>query len=265
MELHNRTVLVTGASTGIGAATARALSARGATVLLVARTEAKLKELADELPGPAAVYPCDVGDAAAVAAMAEQVRAEHGIPDVIINNAGAGRWLFVEETDPAEFAQMVAVPFIAAFFVTRAFVEGMIARGSGRVVNVNTPISEVAWPGAMGYGCARWALRGFDRTLAADLRGTGVGVTNVVPGKVSSDYFDNNPGAEERIPTIAKLMPTLTPEDTADVICRSIERERRQALAPGILGMLLLTARVAPSSVEWLAWRTGPRREAIAR
>lgn len=261
MDLQNRTVLVTGASTGIGAATARSLSRRGATVLLVARTESKLKTLSSELPGPSSVYACDVGDPSAVAQMAQRVRAEHGIPDVIVNNAGAGRWLFIEETEPDEFNQMIAVPFLAAFYVTRAFVADMISRGSGRIVNINTPISDVPWPGAMGYGCARWAMRGFDATLAADLRGTGVGVTNVVPGKVSSEYFDHNPGAEERIPRIASLMRTLTPDQCGEMICRGIERERRRVVKPAELKMLVLLARLSPSFVEWLAWRTGARRE----
>jgi short-subunit dehydrogenase len=260
MQLRGRTVLITGASTGIGAATARAMSARGATVILVARSEDKLRALADDLPGTAAAYPCDVGDHVAVAAMAERVRAENGTPDLIVNNAGAGRWLFIEETDPEEFRQMVAVPFMAAFFVTRAFIQEMLDRGSGWIVNVNTPICELAWPGALGYGCARAGMRGFDATLAADLRGTGIGVTTVIPGKVSSEYFEHNPGTEDRVPSIERLMRTLTPDDVAESICGAVERERRHVVQPLTLRLLLLQNRVMPRFGEWLAWRTGARR-----
>jgi uncharacterized protein len=263
MELRERTVLLTGASTGIGAATARAMSRRGATVLLVARSEDTLRALAEELPGPAAVYPCDVGDREAVAAMAERVRVEHGVPNVIVNNAGAGRWLFIEETEPEEFAQMVAVPFMAAFFVTRAFIRDMISRGSGWIVNVNSAISESPWPGAHGYGCARWALRGFDATLAGDLRGTGIGVTSVVPGKVSSEYFDHNPGVEQRIPRITRIVRTLTPDEVAESICRGVARERRHVVEPLMLRLLFLQNRLTPRLIESLLWRTGARRGAV--
>jgi short-subunit dehydrogenase len=261
VELQGSTALVTGASTGIGAATARAMAARGARVLLVARSEDKLAALAGQIGESADAYPCDVGDHAAVAAMAERVKAERGVPDVIVNNAGAGRFLFVEETEPEELVQMTAVPYLAAFFVTRAFVEEMMERGSGWIVNVNTPISQFAWPGALGYAGARWALRGFDSALRADLRGTGVGVTHVVPAKVSSDYFRHNPGAEQRIPRIGRIIPTLTPEQVGEAICAGVERGRRQVVVPWVLRLLYFQSRFLPRLTEWLTWRTGARRE----
>jgi uncharacterized protein len=167
MELAGTLVLITGASAGIGAATSRAMASRGARVALVARSEDKLRALADELDG-ARAYPADVSDAKAVAGVAQRVKQELGVPDVIVNNAGAGRWLFVEETEPDEFAAMMAVPLFAAFHVTRAFIEDMLARRSGRIVNVNTPVSTLTWPGALGYATARWGLRGFTAALRTD-------------------------------------------------------------------------------------------------
>lgn len=260
MDLMNRTVLITGASSGIGAATAQALSTRGATVLLVARRDQALREVAASLPGRAGVFPCDVGNPDAVAAMAEQVTAAHGTPDVIINNAGAGRWLWIEETDPEEFLQMAAVPFHAAFFVTRAFIEPMLARRSGWVVNVNSPISEWAWPGALGYGASRWALRGFDECLAADLRGTGVGVTAVVAGHVDSDYFTVNEGALERLPSLDRYLRRLTPDDVAAMICRALVEQRRRVVQPLDIRLVNASARLAPRAVAWVLGATGASR-----
>lgn len=115
MELAGRTVLITGASSGIGAATAAAMSRRGATPLLVAGRVRELGRVA----------------------------------------AGVGRWLHVEQTTPKEFLAQVAVPFHAAFFVTRAFVDPLLERGEGWVVTVNSPAGHAAWPGAVGYGAAR--------------------------------------------------------------------------------------------------------------
>jgi short-subunit dehydrogenase len=262
MELRDRTALITGGSSGIGAATARAMCRRGAQVLLVARSTDKLEALVGELGDGAAAYPCDASDYRAVAVMAERVQAEHGVPDVIVNSAGAGRWLSIEDTDPDEFLEMAAVPYFAAFFITRAFVEGMLARGSGWVVNVDSPASQIPWPGAVGYISARGAMRGFDAGLRADLRHSGIGVTHMVPAKVSSEYFRHNPGSEERIPTIARLVPTLTPEQAAEAICRAVERGRRELIVPSMLRAFYLSARLMPRLTEWLAWRTGARRKA---
>jgi len=265
MDLQGQLVLITGASSGIGAATARVMCRRGARVVLVARSADKLDALVAELGDRAAAYECDAGDHRAVGVMAERVRAEHGVPDLVVNCAGAGRWLSIEETDPEEFLTMAAAPYLAAFLVTRAFVEGMLVRGSGWVVNVDSPASVIPWPGAVGYVSARWALRGFDAGLRADLRHSGIGVTRMVPGKVSSDYFLHNPGSEQRIPAIARLVPTLTPEKAAEAICRAVERGRREAIVPSMLRVFFWSERLLPRLTEWLAWRTGARRHPTRR
>lgn len=260
MELSGTTVLITGASSGIGAATALEMSCRGASVLLVARRADALDDVARGLPGPSSVYPCDVGDPQRVAAMAASVTAEHGAPDVLVNNAGAGRWLFIEETDPHEFLAQVAVPFEAAFLVTRAFIEPMLERGSGRVVMVNSPAGYAPWPGAIGYGCARWGVRGFAECLAADLARTGVGVTEVVVGHTDSPYFDHNDGALERMPAIDSLVRRLHPSDVARIVCDAVEREKARVVEPLEIRSLVLMGRVAPRLARRLAVATGASR-----
>jgi short-subunit dehydrogenase len=263
MRLDGSTVLITGASTGIGAACAREMAGRGATVALVARSAGPLGDLALEIVnggGKAHAYPTDVSSAAAVAELADRVAAELGVPDVIINNAGAGRFLFIDETPPDEIERMMAVPFFAAFWVTRAFVQDMIVRGSGRIVNLTTPVAFSTWPGSAGYACARWAMRGLTAALRADLAGTGVGVTEVVPAKVSSEYFANNPGAEDRIPSITKLIGTITPEECARGMADGIERDRRQVLLPLRWRLLEPWTRITPRVSEWLVRRGGATR-----
>lgn len=260
MKLSGKTILVTGASSGIGAATAREAHRRGATVLLVARSAEPLQDIVGELGDRAHAYPCDVSDAKAVAALAKACAADGRQVDVLVNNAGAGRWLSIDETDPDELLTMAAVPYHAAMLVTRAFVQSMIDRRNGWIVNVNSPVSQLVWPGAVGYASARWALRGFNKALAADLRGTGVRVSEVVPGKVSSSYFEHNPGAEERIPSIARIIPTVTPEQVAKAVCDAVEKERREVVLPWQMKAFTLQARVFPEASEWLLWRTGHHR-----
>lgn len=263
MQIEGRIALITGASFGIGAATARAMARAGARVVLLARTESALEQVAGAIRaagGTAWAYPVDLADPEAVERVAAAIRAEVGVPDLIINNAGAGRWLAIEETSPAEAMSMMAVPYFAAFYVTRAFLPAMLARRSGRIVNVNSPASLVAWPGAVAYTAARWALRGFTEALRADLRGTGVSVSAVVPGKVSSTYFAHNPGVEQRFPGLARLLPTLSPEQMAARIVQGVRRDERAIIAPRALKLLYLAHAVAPGPIRWLTVATGWRR-----
>ncbi|PRQ03289.1 Fatty acyl-CoA reductase [Enhygromyxa salina] len=266
MDVRGKLVIVTGASQGIGAATSRALAQSGARVILVARTESKLQALADEISaagGEAHVRPCDLSDPAAVMALGEQVSAELGLPDVIVNNAGAGRWLSVDETPIEEAVQMMQAPYFAAFFVTRAFLPAMIERRSGLIVNVQSPMSRVVAGGCTGYAACRWALRGFNEGLRADLRGTGVKVTEAMFGEVSSDYWANNPGAEERLPGIANvLIPTMTPEQVGAAMVKAIRSERQLFMRPFMLSVILVLLWMAPRLVRWLTVSTGWQRPA---
>jgi uncharacterized protein len=121
MEIKDRLVLITGASSGIGAATAKAMTREGGRVILLARRRSALEETAAEVKkmgGQAWVYPCDLADARAVEQTAQAILSEAGVPDILINNAGAGRWLPIEETDPAEAVQMMASPYFGAFYMT---------------------------------------------------------------------------------------------------------------------------------------------------
>lgn len=260
MKLLGRTVLITGASSGIGEAVARAAHARGATVLLVARGETKLKALSAELGVRAHHYPCDVGDPDAVGELAETIRRDDHEVDVLINNAGAGRWVSIEDAEPAELLEMAKVPYLAALMVTRAFVGGMLSRRAGWIVTVNSGVSRAVWPGAVGYASARWALRGLDLALKSDLRGSGVGATEIVLGTVSSSYFANNPGSEDKLPKIARIVPTVTPEQVADAICKAVERRRGSVIMPWQMKFVSTSSQHFPRMNHFMLWLTGARR-----
>lgn len=263
MKVGDKIVVISGASSGIGAAAARLLAQQGARVVLLARREAKLAEVAESIRaagGQAEIYAVDLAEPDAVMATGQAILAEVGVPDVIVNNAGAGRWLAVDETDPAEAIQMMNAPYFAAFFLTRALLTPMIERGSGLILNVNSPVSRITWPGATGYVAARWALRGFNAGLASDVRGTGVRVCEYIPGETSSNYFDANPGAKQRIPRISKLFRQLTPEQAASGLARAIRTERRLTVKPVTLLLLLVVATVMPRIVRAMVDGTGWRR-----
>jgi short-subunit dehydrogenase len=254
--------VVTGASSGIGAATARRLARDGWRTVLVARTRSKLEEAANAIEGTggqADIEAVDAADGAEVLAMAERVCQRHGAPRLIVNSAGAGRWLFVEETSPEEVKRMMEAPFLAAFNLCHAFMADMLEARAGTIIHVGSPASRIPWPGATGYISARWALRGLHESLCQDLRGTGLQSCHVVFGEVSSSYFDNNPGVRDSMPRLGRLIPVLTPERCAEIIVRTACRPRRQVVAPTMLRLMYWTAAVAPAPTRWLVARTGRR------
>lgn len=246
---NQRLAVVTGGSSGIGAATASHLVADGWKIVIVARGHAALEAVRDRLVaagGDVVVHAIDASDAEAAARMANQVKGDVGVPDAIVNAAGAGEWRFIEDTPPGGGAQMMEAPYLAAFNVTSAFLRPMLQRGSGVIIHVGSPASIIPWPGATAYVAARWALRGLHEALRQDLRGTGLSSCHVVFGEVSSPYFETNAVQRETLPRLSRWLPVTTPRECAQVIVATIERPRAQVLHPPVLRALLASARLAP-------------------
>jgi short-subunit dehydrogenase len=258
MKIDGTRALVTGASSGIGAATARALAARGASVILVARNAERLTTVAagiEAAGGRAATYVADLASPQEVSRVARLVQKQHGIPDIVVNNAGAGRWLPIVDTSADELTAMVAVPFLAAFNLTREFLPGMRQRGTGHIVNVTSIGAFLVWPSAAAYISARWAMRGFNEALRAEVYGSGIGVSLVGFAQVSSTFWEHNPGSWERLPDAAHRLRTLTPEEAAGAIVKAIENEKRLLLRPRMIYLLRILNTVLPRSTERRMWR----------
>jgi len=252
--------VVTGASSGIGAATAKALAATGWRVALLARRADRLEALATEVAdagSEAHVEALDCGDGSAVGAAAERIRSNWGPPKLVVNSAGAGIWKYLEETDHDEIDSMIGAPYLAAAHTTRAFLGDMVARGSGLVIHVGSPASVIPWPGATAYTATRWALRGLHEALRQDLCGTGVTSSLVYFGEVSSEYFEANPGSHEHIPSLGSWIPVSTPERCARVILDVIRRPLPVVYHPFALRLMAWTAAILPGPTRWLIAKTG--------
>jgi uncharacterized protein len=246
-------VLITGASSGIGEALAKRYGRAGAHVLLLARNAKRLDDVAAAVRaggGTATAYPIDLADPKAIEDTSAKIAREVGIPDVLINNAGSGRWLPLLKTTAAEALTMIELPHLAAFNLTRALLPYMLARGSGAIACVTSPGSYVVWPNANAYIAARHALKGFTNALRSEVRGTGVTVTLAVLGMVETPYWEHNPGSREYAPVgNPNLVPTLTAAEAAEAIFNGVERRKRTMVKPGILRALFLLNAFAPDLV----------------
>lgn len=267
--MASKLVLVTGASSGIGEATAMRCGASGAHVLLLARNRERLGAVADSIRragGKADIYTLDLADANAIAETAARIEREAGTPDILINNAGAGRWLPFLDTTPAEARSMMAVPYFAAFDLTRAFAPSMIARGSGGLVFIASPASYLAWPNASAYIAVRRAVAGLADTLRSELKPAGIFVTLVVLGTVETPYWEHNPGSRENMPkTDERLVPTLTAEQAAKAIFDGAEAKKALVVKPAIYRMLFVLNALFPNLVARQLRRSMPKRNAAAQ
>jgi NADP-dependent 3-hydroxy acid dehydrogenase YdfG len=186
-----RTALVTGASRGIGLAIARMLVARGLRVVLVARTELALREVALSIGERAIPVATDVGSPRAVAGLVERARSELGeVPDVLVNNAGLFKLAPLAETRPEDFAAAIEVNLVAPFRLIRAFLPAMRERRSGHVVSIGSVADRVVFPENGAYAAGKFGLRGMHAVLRAELLNSGVRTTLISPGPVDTPLWD---------------------------------------------------------------------------
>lgn len=217
----NRPVaVVTGASAGIGEATARRLAAEGFHVVLGARRLDRLHVIAKEIDGTA--IELDVTDADSVAAFAD------GVPEanVLVNNAGGARGLStVAEGDPDEWRWMWEANVLGTLLVTKAFIPKLIASGDGHIVSVTSIAAFEAYDNGSGYTAAKHAQSALHRTLRGELLGRPVRITEVQPGMVETDFSVNRFGGDtERAAKVYQGLTPLTADDVADVIAFAVTR-----------------------------------------
>jgi NADP-dependent 3-hydroxy acid dehydrogenase YdfG len=185
-----RPAVVTGASSGIGAATALALAAAGYPVALGARRTDKCEEVATAIRdagGEAAVHALDVTDSASVAAFAKAVATDLGDIEIVVSNAGAVAPGTVHEVDPERFAQEIDLNLVGAQRLVRAFVPGMVERQRGDFVFVSSDVAVRARPFMSSYAAGKWGLEGLANAVQMELEGTGVRASIVRPGPTWSE------------------------------------------------------------------------------
>jgi 3-oxoacyl-[acyl-carrier protein] reductase len=203
--------VVTGAGSGIGRATALELARRGLDVALLGRTVETLRATATEVERAgvhALVARADIGVEADVGAAVERILAQLGTPRVVVHNAGiAGRKARIEETSAAEWDAVLAVNLRGPFLVSRAFLPAMRAAAVGRFVTLGSISSTLGSPGLAAYCASKWGAVGFTRSLAEELRGSGLQALAVLPGSVDTPMVK-----------VGGFPPQMSPEDVARLV-----------------------------------------------
>jgi 3-hydroxy acid dehydrogenase / malonic semialdehyde reductase len=230
MSLNGKIVFITGASAGIGAATALAFAAEGAKLLLAARRADKLAEVAAQAleRGAPAVHSIDldVRNYRAVQDAIDGLPAEWAQIEILVNNAGLSRGLDKLYAGKVEdWDEMIDTNVKGLLYVTRAVVPGMVARGRGHIVNMGSTAGEISYPNGAVYCGSKAAERGINDGLREDLLGTPVRVTSIDPGMVETDFsLVRFHGDEERAAKVYKGLIPLKPEDVADAIVWAASR-----------------------------------------
>jgi len=238
--LANTAALVTGASSGIGAATAKALAAQGAVVALLARRADRLQELKSEIEsagGTALVVPVDVTDAKQVSAAVGRTVAEFGRLDTVVNNAGLIRMGPAADAPLQDWDDLVAVNIQGVLYVTRAVLPHLIdaatdsPRGVADVVTISSTAGWVARPGNAVYSLTKFGVNAFSESVRQEVLGMRVRVGVVGPGTVDTEIFTHL--AESSRETFERQtgdMVKLQAEDIADAVLYMVTRDRRVAV-----------------------------------
>lgn len=238
--LADTVALVTGASSGIGAATAKALAAEGAAVALLARRAERLAELKGEIEfagGTALVVPADVTDAEQVSAAVQRAVAELGRLDTVVNNAGMMQSAPATEAPLRDWDQMVAVNVQGVLYATRAALPHLIdaaadsPRGVADLVTISSTAGWVARPNTAVYSLTKFGVNAFSEGIRQELIGKRVRVGVVGPGTVDTEIFGHlSEPSQEAFRRQTAGMVKLRPEDIADAVLYMVTRDRRVAV-----------------------------------
>lgn len=228
LRVENKVVLITGSSSGIGAACARLFAEQGARLILVARRSPRLSAIAAELRERTTVHECavDVRDADAVFRGIAELPAELRPVDILINNAGLGRGLDkLQDGNPKEFDEVIDTNVKGLLYATRAVLPEMVARDAGHIVNIGSVAGRQAYAGGAVYCASKAAVRMLNECLKHDLLGTRIRVSTVDPGMVETNFsVVRFRGDTTRAGKVYAGMTPMTPEDVADAVLFCVTR-----------------------------------------
>ena len=234
MNFKEKVVLITGASSGIGCASAIQFAKKGARIILVARRKEKLEQVAEDLKKynvSTLVCECDVSNKSQVQKMSKIVLEKYGSIDVLVNNAGFAIYGSVSNSTIEEIESQMATNYFGMVYCIKNFLPSMIKKRSGHFVNVASVAASFGLPGIAPYCASKFAMLGFSEGLKHELKDTGVGITVVSPIMVRTTFFDHP--SFEKMP---KYSPTsLSAETVAKAILKAANSPRLEIIVPAVV------------------------------
>lgn len=250
--LHGNVVVITGASSGIGAATSIACAREGARVVLAARRQARLEQVAAEVRhagGEALVVPTDITDQSAIAELSQRVMEHWGRIDVLINNAARGLVAPFEQTSAQELQDLLGTNVVSSLMMIQAVLPIMRRQGSGHLITISSIAGRHGTRYRAAYSATKFALGGLIESLRQELRGTGIQTSLIYPVTTETEFFD----AEVKKIHLPHSGPVQSPQQVAQAIVRCIKRPRAEVYThPFGYPLAVLTA-LAPQLVDALA------------
>jgi short-subunit dehydrogenase len=244
-DLRDRVALVTGASSGIGAALARTLVARGGRVALAARRAERLERLAAELGGPgrAIAVPTDVANRVAVEAAVQRVEDTWGRLDLLVNAAGRARHVLFKDHDVADIEALMRVNYLGVVHGVKAVLPRMRRQGAGWIVNVSSLAGRLGQPDESAYAASKFAVTGLSESLVYELTPLGIHVLTVFPALVRTEMFTPD--------VLARMPPRLhrqfiEPDVFAAAVLRALARGAHECTVPRSVGVAYFVRLVAP-------------------
>lgn len=230
VKLPGKIVLITGASSGIGARVAQMLAEREAIPVLTARSKDKMLELSGSIRGEHAVYEMDVTSEEQVREVVSQVQARYGRIDVLLNNAGYGEFVSFVDTSLDHFQQMMDVNYMGTVRCTHAVLPHMLQLGNGHIVNISSIAGKLATAKSTSYSATKHAVLGLTNALRQELLGTGVAVSAVNPGPIDTPFFNRADPSGSYVSNISWFM--MSPDKVARAIVSVIEKRKPELDLP---------------------------------
>lgn len=253
MSLNNKVVVVTGASSGIGALASQILSEQGATVVLAARSMDKLREVSSGMMGVSKLLELDVGKQESVDDGFKQIYEEFGRIDCLVNNAGYGLFQYCDEMPVEAFAEMMNVNYLGMVRCTKAVLPSMKAAGKGRIVNVASIAGKIGTSKSTAYTASKHAVLGFSSALRQEVREYGITVSTINPGPIDTPFFNVADPDGQYVNNVKWFM--MKPERVAKAMVSAVRTGTTEINLPWVAGAGAKFYQLFPRLADLLSYR----------